>query len=94
MCGYNLSRSGLLSALAMHPCSHGMYDRRYYLNIQKNFRESEKLWLGSMDDMVSQHVLLCVPGDMLVDDVWCDNWLSCVCLYPRRIGIDLVPLNI
>ena len=94
MCGCNLSRFGLLSALATHNCSHGMYDRRYYLNIQKNFRELENLWFGSMGDTVSLDVLLCVQFDMLVDDVWCDNWLSCVCFYPRRIGIDLVPLDI
>ena len=72
----------------------GMYDRSYYLNIRKNFRELEKLWFESLDDTVSQHVLLCVQCDILVDDVWCDNWLNCVCLYPRRIGIDIVPLNI
>ena len=60
MRGCNLSRSGLLSALETHPCSHGMYDR---------------LWFGSMDDTVNQHALFCVQCDMLVDDVWCDNWI-------------------
>jgi hypothetical protein len=49
--------------------------------------------VNGTNDVITLHVLLCVQRDMLVDDVWCDNQLSCGCLYPSRIKIGLVPLD-